>query len=184
VARELIPEDLAPALLPLLDTLTQLTARIRAYDKKIRELCDKSYPETAQLRQVTGVGPITGLAFVLTLEDPGRFKKSRIVGAFVGLVPRKDQSGDRDPELPITKAGDPMLRQLLVQSAHYVLGPFGPDCDLQRFGKRLESRGGKNAKKRAVVAVARKLAVLLHSLWKTGEEYEPLRHHPQLQRSA
>lgn len=69
-----------------------------------------------------------------------------------------------------------LLRRLLVSSAHYILGPFGPDTDLRRWGLTLAARGGKNAKKRAVVALARKLAVLLHRLWSTGEVYEPLRN--------
>ncbi len=116
---------------------------------------------------------------MLTLEDPARFPTSRDVGAYVGLVPKRSASGQRDPQLGITRAGDRMLRRLLVQAAHYTLGPFGPDTDLRRFGEKLAARGGKNAKKRAIVAVARKLAVLLHSLWSTGEVYEPLRHHPQ-----
>jgi transposase len=114
---------------------------------------------------------------VLTLEDPYRFEKSRSVGAYVGLVPAQDQSGDRDPrEKRISKEGDEMLRRLLVSSAHYILGPFGSDSDLRRHGQKIASRGGKNSKKRAVVAVARKLAVLLHSLWISAEVYEPLRN--------
>jgi transposase len=135
------------------------------------------YPETELLRQVEGVGPLTALTFVLTLEDPYRFEKSRSVGAYLGLVPAQDQSGDRDPrEKRISKEGDEMLRKLLVGSAHYILGPFGSDSDLRRHGQKIASRGAKNAKKRAVVAVARKLAVLLHSLWMSGEVYEPLRN--------
>ena len=128
------------------------------------------------------MGPLTALAFVLTLEDPSRFAKSKEVGPALGLVPRRDQSGDRDPQLPITKTGNAFLRRLLVGSAHYVLGPFGPDCDLRRCGLKLSERGGKNAKNRAVVSVARKLAVLLHRLWKTGEIYDPFylaRQHDQ-----
>jgi transposase len=128
------------------------------------------------LRQVEGVGPLTALTFVLSLEDPYRFEKSRSVGAYLGLVPAKDQSGDRDPQKRISKEGDEMLRRLLVSGAHYILGPFGHDSDLRRHGEKLSSRGGKNAKKRAIVAVARKLSVLLHSLWVSGELYEPLRN--------
>jgi transposase len=168
-----IPEPLRPALLPLLETITGLTQQIQAYDRQIETLCESQYPDTRSLRQVPGVGALTALAFVLTLEDPTRFAKSREVGPALGLVPRRDQSGDRDPQLPIAKTGNEFLRRLLVGSAHYVLGPFGPDCDLRRWGLQLAERGGKNAKKRAVVAVARKLAVLLHRLWKTGEIYEP-----------
>ncbi len=123
------------------------------------------------------MGPLTALAFVLTLEEPGRFTRSREVGPALGLVPRRDQSGEQDPQLPITtpsrcpsgETGNAYLRQLLVNAAHYILGPFGPDCDLRRWGLQLAERGGKNAKKRAAVAVARKLAILLHRLWKTGE---------------
>jgi len=132
------------------------------------------YPETQLLRQVEGVGPLTALTFVLTLEDPYRFEKSRSVGAYLGLVPATARSGDRDPQKRISKEGDEMLRKLLVSCAHYVLGPFGSDSDLRRHGEKIASRGGKNAKKRAVVAVARKLAVLLHRLWVTGETYDPL----------
>jgi transposase len=134
------------------------------------------YPETALMRQVEGIGALTALTFVLTLEDPYRFEKSRSVGAYLGPVPATDQSGDRDPQRRISKEGDEILRKLLVGSTHYVLGPFGGDSDLRRHGQKIASRGGQNAKKRAVVAVARKLAVLLHSLWMSAEVYEPLRN--------
>jgi transposase len=169
-----IPEPLQPALLPLLDTIASFTQQIQAYDRQIETLCQAQYPETRSLQQVSGVGPLTALAFVLTLEDPSRFPKSRDLGPALGLVPRRDQSGDRDPQLGITKSGNAFLRRLLVGSAHYILGPFGPDCALRRWGLELADRGGKNAKKRALVAVARKLAVLLHHLWKTGQTYDPL----------
>jgi transposase len=122
------------------------------------------------------VGPITSLAYVLTLEDPQRFASSREVGPYLGLVPKQEDSGDSQPQLGISKAGDRMLRRLLVGSSQYMLGAFGPDTDLRRYGLRLCECGGKNAKKRAVVAVARKLAVLLHHLWVTGDVYEPLHH--------
>jgi len=168
-----IPAALHPALSPILETIASLTQQIREYDRQIEQLCQDNYPETKLLRKVSGVGPITALAYVLTLEDPKRFLKSRDVGPAIGLVPRRDQSGDRDPQLRITKTGDAYLRRLLVGSAQYILGPFGPDCDLRRWGLKLAERGGKNAKKRAVVSVARKLAVLLHCLWKTGEIYDP-----------
>lgn len=125
---------------------------------------------------MAGVGPVTALTYVLTIDDPARFRKSRAVGSYLGLACRRSQSGDKDPELRITKAGDPALRFLLVQAAHYILGPFGPDTDLKRWGLALATRGRKNARKRAVVAVARKLGVLLHRLWVTGTVYEPLRN--------
>jgi transposase len=125
---------------------------------------------------VKGVGPLTSLAYVLTLENPERFAKSRDVGPYLGLVPKQEDSGESQPQLGISKAGDEMVRRLLVGSAHYILGPFGPDTDLRLYGLRLCERGGKNAKKRAAVAVARKLAVLLNRLWVSGEVYEPLRN--------
>ena len=170
-----VPDELRDALAPLLELIQELTERIRAYERAIRRRCQTSHPEIRQLTQVTGVGDLPALAFVLCLEDPRRFPKSRVVGAYLGLRPRQRQSGERDPRLGITKAGDVELRRLLVGSAHYILGPFGPDSDLRRFGLRLIARGGPGAKQRAVVAVARKLAVLLHRLWITGEVYEPLR---------
>jgi transposase len=131
-------------------------------------VAEEIYPETKLLRQVHGVGVLSALTFVLTLEDPSRFAKSREVGAYLGLIPVSDQSGGSDPEKHISKHGNKMMRKLLVGSAHYILGPFGADSDLRRHGERIASRGGKNAKKRAVVAVARKLSVLLHRLWVTG----------------
>jgi transposase len=175
-ASEHIPEALWPALGPILEQIGSLTQRIRDYERKLEEISKEHYPETELLRQVEGIGPLTALTFVLTVEDPYRFEKSRSVGAYLGLVPAQDKSGDRDPQKRISKEGDEMLRKLLVGSAHYILGPFGSDSDLRRHGQKIASRGGKNSKKRAVVAVARKLAVLLHSLWISGELYEPLRN--------
>jgi transposase len=183
-AMEAIPEGLQPALQPLLDQLEQITRQIRDYDRQIATLSAERYPETRLLTQVPGVGPITALAFVLTLENPNRFKRSRAVGTYLGLCPRTDQSGDKDPQCRITKAGNPMLRRLLVQAAHYQLGPFGPDTDLRRWGLARAERGGRIAKRKAVIAVARKLAVLLHRLWVTAEVYEPLRNTHMTRRAA
>jgi transposase len=173
-SRGVLPKVLEPALEPLLETIEMLTTQIRKYDTKIGQLGEREYPETALLRQVSGVGPITSLAYVVTLEDPKRFSRSRQVGPFVGLVPKLDQSGAQDKQLSITRAGDNYLRKLLINSAQYILGHFGPDCDLRRHGMKIAQRGGKNAKKRAVVAVARKLCVLLHHLWVGGEVYDPM----------
>ena len=176
-AQEHIPEALLAALAPVLEQIGSLTERIRQYDRRLEAIAKEHYPETELLRQVEGVGPLTALTFVLTLEDPYRFERSRSVGAYLGLVvPARDRSGERDPQKRISKEGDEMLRRLLVSGAHYILGPFGSDSDLRRHGQKIASRGGKNSKKRAVVAVARKLAVLLHSLWISGEVYEPLRN--------
>jgi len=148
---------------------------IREMDREVGRLCRERYPETSLLRQVPGVGAITALYSVLTIEDPSRFAKSRSVGAYVGLRPEQRDSGEQSPQLRITKAGDRLLRCLLVSCAHSILGPFGPDTDLRRAGLRMAERGGQAARKRAIVAVARRLAVLLHRLWVTGEAYEPLR---------
>ncbi len=158
----------------MLVLIAQITSQIKEFDKEIERISNERYPETELLRQIKGVGPLTALAFVLTLENPDKFEKSRQVGSYLGLTPRRDQSGETDKQLRITKAGSPFLRKLLINSAQYILGPFGEDCNLQRFGLRLASRGGKNARRKAVVAVGRKLAVLLHRLWKYGEIYEPL----------
>jgi transposase len=174
-APEHIPEALLPVLGPILEQIGSLTERIREYERQLETISKEHYPhETDLLRQVEGIGTLTTLTFVLTLENPHRFEKSRSVGAYLGLVPATDRSGDRDPQRRISKEGDEMLRRLLVGSAHYILGPFGSDSDLRRHGEKIASRGGKNAKKRAVVAVARKLSVLLHSLWVSGEAYDPL----------
>lgn len=179
-----LPTELQEIAAPILETLAVLTDRIRAYDALLDQRAREVYPVTECLRQVRGVGVLTSVAYVTTLEDPSRFAKSREVGPYVGLVPRRDQSGDWDPQLGITKRGDKLLRKLLIQAAHHILGPFGEDSDLRRYGERIQSRGGKHAKKRAVVAVARKLAVLLHHLWVTGEEYEPLYASRRCEQSA
>lgn len=171
-----IPELLRPALNPVMEQIASLTAAIAAIDKRIEKRLETKYPETERLRQVKGVGPLTSLAFVLVLEDPKRFPRARKVGSYVGLVPRLDESSEFRPQLRITKAGNEQLRRYLVQAAHFILGPFGPDTDLRRWGLSLIERGGKNAKKRAAVAVARKLSVLLLRLWATDAVYEPLRN--------
>jgi len=164
-----LAEALGQAIHPVLEAIDMLTRNIRRFDRRIQQLCQDKYPETERLRQVAGVGPVTALAFVLTLENPRRFRKSREVGPYLGLTPKRDQSGQCDKPLSITKAGNVYLRRLLVGAANYILGPFGPDCDLRRYGERIAARGGK-------VAVARKLAVLLHRLWESGELYQPFYH--------
>jgi transposase len=178
-AQELSPE-LQAALGPMLEAIESLSARIREYNERIEDLAKESYPEVALLKQVKGVGTLIALTYMLTLEDPGRFRKSRDVGCYLGLQPGRRNSGQSQPQLHISKEGDPYLRTLLVQGAHHILGPFGADCDLRRWGLKLAERGGKNGKKRAVIAVARKLAVLLHRLWVGGEVYQPLRNSSQL----
>ena len=187
VGREMAGElsaELREALQPLLREVESLNERIQEYDQRIARMAKEQYPETALLKQVKGVGDLIAATYVLTIEDPRRFRKSRDVGCFVGLQPGRRNSGESEPQLHISKEGDEYLRTLLVQGAHYILGPFGEDSDLRRWGQKLAARGGKNAKKRAVVAVARKLAVLLHRLWVSGEVYEPLRNSHQAMSTA
>lgn len=175
-AKAAVPDSLAPALLPLLAQIAEMSQLIRAYDKQVTELLRTSYPQAAELRrQIRGVGPITALAFVLGLGDPRRFKNSRQVGAYFGLVPAQRDSGQCTPQMGISKEGNPYVRRLLVQCAQYILGPFGQDSDLRRFGQRIAASGGKNAKKRAIIAVARKLSIVLHRLLVTKQAYQPLR---------
>jgi transposase len=170
-----IPAELEAALRPLLIVAARLTRTIRRYDREVARMCREERREAGRLAEVHGVGELTALAFVLAVDDPKRFASSRLAGAYFGLVPRKDQSGDTDKQLRITKCGDSMVRRLLVQCAHVILSERGKDSALRRRGLAMTERGGKNAKRRAVVAVARKLAVLLHALWTSGETYEPLR---------
>lgn len=178
-----LPETLRPVLSPLLEVIAELTKKIRAMDKEVERLVEE-HPEAARLQQPSGVGSITSVAFVRSIEHPARFKHSRDVGAYFGLVPKLDDSGDLKKQLGITKAGDPLVRRYLVGAARYILGPFGPECDLRRYGQAIAARGGKNAKKRAAVAVARKLAVLLHHLWVTGATYDPNWLQTQRQQAA
>jgi transposase len=170
---EVLPKELLSILRPLLVQIQGMTEQIRLYDRQILDLSRSNYPETKVLETVNGVGNLTAITYVLTINDPHRFKKSRDVGCYLGLRPRREQSGDHDPQLGITKAGNVYLRKLLTEAANYILGPFGKDSALRRWGQSLAARGGKNARKRAVVAVARKLAVLLHHLWMTQEPYQP-----------
>lgn len=173
---ETLPKGLRETLTPLLETVASLTEQIKDGNERIEQIARTKYPETERLRQVSGVGTLIALTFVLTIEDQGRFAKSRDVGCYVGLRPKRSDSGESQPQLRITKEGDVYLRKLLVQGAHHIMSERGPDTDLQRWGRQLAGRGGKNAKKRALVAVARKLAVLLHRLWVSDEKYEPLRN--------
>jgi transposase len=174
-----IPEDIRGPLAPLLEMVDQLNEKIRYYDEMEAHIARTRYPKYWLLDQVDGIGVHTALVYMLTIGDPERFERSRLVGCFLGMRPKRQDSGEQQPQLGITKGGDMYLRKTLVNCAQHILGPYGADSDLRRFGLRICERGGKNAKKRAVVAVARKLAVLLHRLWVSGEVYEPLRNHPQ-----
>ncbi|MGB8061740.1 MAG: IS110 family transposase [Candidatus Sulfotelmatobacter sp.] len=177
-AESLSPE-LQVALEPLLHAIESLSERIVEYNDRIGALAEQRYPQVELLKQIKGVGTLIALTFLLTLEDPHRFRKSRDVGCYLGLQPGRRNSGQSQPQMHISKEGDPYLRALLVQGAQHILGPFGVDCDLRRWGLKLAERGGKSGKKRAIVATARKLAVLLHHLWVSGEVYEPLHNRQQ-----
>lgn len=171
-----VPSELKPALDPLLALITLSNEQIVKYDRSVERLIEDEYRGVQVLTQIAGVAALTAVTFAVTIGDRKRFVRSRTVGAWVGLTPGQRASGNQDPQQRITKEGDGYLRSLLVNCAHYVLGPFGPDCDLRRHGLAIAARGGTNAKKRAVVAVARKLAVLMHRLWCTQAVYEPLRN--------
>jgi transposase len=179
IHREITKEfkaELRQALDPLLAEIALLNERIAEYDQRIEQLAKDIYPEVAQLSQVKGVGPLIALAYILTLDDPHRFRRSRDAGCFVGLRPGRRNSGMSEPQLHISKEGDRYLRTLLVQGAYYIRGSFGQDSNLRRWGLKLSERGGRDAKKPALVAAARKLAVLLHKLGVSKEVYEPLRN--------
>lgn len=177
-ARKILEQDeseMLAAIEPSLEVIDLMTKKIRQLDREIERLCELCYPETERLREIRGIGPITALTFVLIIGDPDRFERARDVGAYLGLVPKRDQSGETDKRLGISKAGNAYLRRLLVGSANYLLGPFGEDCDLRTQGLKLVERGGRGAKKKAVVAVARKLAVVMLAVWQSGADYEPIR---------
>jgi transposase len=176
--------ELRTALEPLLAEVASLNQRIAEYDRRIEQIATEVHPEVALLKQIKGVGTLIALTYVLTVADPHRFRRSRDVGCYLGLRPGRRNSGSSQPQMHISKEGDRYLRTLMVQGAHYMLGPFGQDSDLRRWGLKLCERGGSNAKKRAVVAVARKLAVLLHKLWVSGEVYEPLRNDKAVERAV
>lgn len=168
--RHEMPDELQAVLAPLMDVIDAYTVQIAELDRTIEQISDEAYPVTRLLRTIPGVGPITALYFVLVVANPERFEERRDVGAYLGLVPRRDQSGAVDKQLRITKTGDTYLRRLLVVAAHSMLGPWGKDCALRQWGLA-KAAGGKSAKKRAVVGVARKLAVLMLRLMVTKEEF-------------
>lgn len=175
LATELDPE-IRTVVGPLLEEVETLNQRIAEYNTHIERIAQAHYPEVGRLKKIKGIGTLIALTFVLTVDDPHRFRRSRDVGCYLGLRPGRRNSGNSEPQMHISKEGDSHLRRLLVQGAHYILGAFGEDCDLRRWGLKLAERGGKNAKKRAVIAVARKLAILLHKLWVSGEVYDPFRN--------
>jgi transposase len=175
-----VPPFLAEVATPLIDQIALLTTQIAGMDKQIDKLGAK-YPEIAVLRTAPGVGPVVAATYALTLDRVDAAPSNRSAGAFLGLRPGQGQSGDSNPQRRISKCGNTYLRSLLVQSAQYILGRFGPDTALRHWGLKLAQSGGKRGKKRAIVAVARKLAVILHSMWRSGQ---PFQDFPQPVRAA
>ena len=172
------PRDLEAVCWPLMGVLKTIHMKIAAIEKQMRELADT--PEFAadveSVRQVVGVGFLCSVAYVAVLGgNYARFAKARDVGPYLGLVPRQDQSGDIDKQLPITKAGSTLLRALLTEAAQVALRDGIRMTDLKLKGLRIAERGGKNARKRAVTATVRGLAVTMMALLKHPErEYMPL----------
>ena len=162
-----LPKEIRQNLRGLFSVLTAINANISSYDKRLKKLTEE-YPETKILQQIKGVGPVIALSFALIISDPKRFS-SKECASYIGLVPKRDQSGETDKQLGITKSGNKLLRRLLVQGAQYIMGPFGEDCDLRDFGNRIAQRGGRIAKKKATIAVARKLAITMLALWRNPE---------------
>jgi len=172
-----VPKELQPALGPVYEEILSLAEKIDAFDKKIAASIKKTHPEAERLTEITGVGNLTALAFVLAIGNVQRFRRSRDAGAYVGLVPKKRKSGDIDPQLGISKQGNGTVRRLLVGAAQYILGPFNKtESDLKTFGLRIQGGGSDSRRKRrAVVAVARKLAVVMTALLKTDQPYQAIR---------
>ena len=159
--------ELEPILAPLIESLEALEAQIGRSSRQLAAQAAAD-PVTARLMTTPGVGPITALVFKTSIEDPGRFDRGEDAGAFAGLAPRRNQSGERDYKGRISKAGDPMLRSALYEAANVLLVRVKRPCALQTWGRRLAQTKGA---KRARVAVARKLAILLHRLWRSETEF-------------
>ena len=168
-----LPKSLLASLSDTTAIIKSLFLKIKSIDKKVEKLIEKKYPEALNLQTIPGIGPITSLTFVLIIGDPARFKKSRTVGAYFGMVPKQDQSGDTNKSLSITKAGDSAMRSLLVNCSHHILGAFGKDNQLRRHGLKIAgTEGNKIRKKKGVIAVSRKLATLMHSMLVSGKPFE------------
>lgn len=178
-----LPEAMRRLAAEQLVAIRKLSRTIGRYDTQLHGIAREYEPQLGVLVQVPGVADLTALAVLLAMGDPARFRHSRDFAAFLGLVPARDQSGEHDPDQGISKTGDTYARRLLVSAAHCILNR-GPDSDLKRWGLALAARYGPKKLQRAAVALARKLAVLLHRLAVTGEDYEPLRNAARLQAQA
>ena len=167
--RELIADT--PAMAEVIDALLlarrTLCTQVARLDVRVRMLAQTITP-CRRLMTVPGVGPITALAYVTVIDDPGRFRKGRSVGAYLGLTPRRYQSGEVDRAGRISKCGDGLVRTLLFEAAGVLLTRVQRMSPLKAWGLRLAKRIGA---KKAKVAVARKLAVILHCMWTDGTEF-------------
>ncbi len=173
VAAGAIPDGMAWKFKPMLRHLKEVAATIKRYDAMLEEYAQKHFKEEVELlRTVPGVGPITSCAFVALIADPGRFGSARDAGAYFGLTPGQDKSGDKDAPKHITKTGSALMRHLLVTAANHILRASSPDTALKRHGERICARGGKVARRKAKTAVARKLAVVMLAMLKSGKAYD------------
>ncbi len=173
VAADAIPDGMAWKFKPMLRHLKEVAATIKRYDAMLEEYAQKHFKEEVELlRTVPGVGPITSCAFVALIADPGRFGSARDAGAYFGLTPGQDKSGDKDAPKHITKTGSALMRHLLVTAANHILRASSPDTALKRHGERICARGGKVARRKAKTAVARKLAVVMLAMLKSGKAYD------------
>jgi transposase len=166
-----IPPKLAEVMTPLLDAIHDLDARIATMDAVVEQV-GHLYPAVGSLQDIPGVGPVVALAYVLSIEDPSRFHRSRDVPGYLGLRPTLRSSAATVRQGRITKEGDADVRRLLVQAAHAHLRSHA-DTALKSWAESLIPRIGK---RKTIVALARKLAVLMHRLWITGEVYQPFPH--------
>jgi transposase len=170
-AKVALPEELRAAIQPLLSQLEMVSEEIERLEEELETIAAK-LPIVQHLREIHGVGLLTALYFVLSVDDPERFRRSRDVAAFFGLRPCLRGSGDVKYYGKITKEGDPEMRRLLVQAAHAMMNTRKP-CRLQQWAFEVERRRGKG---KALTALARKIAVLMHRLWITGEAFEAFPH--------
>jgi len=173
VAKDAIPKGMAWKFKPMLRHLKGLATTIKRYDAMLEKYAQAHFKEEVELlRTIPSVGPITSCAFVAHVADPKRFGSARDAGAYFGLTPGQDQSGDKDAPKRITKAGSTLMRHLLVTAANYILRASSPDTALKRHGERICARGGKVARRKAKTAVARKLAVVMLAMLKSGKAYD------------
>jgi transposase len=168
-AEELIEDrpELVAAVRPLLEARNAVEQQVRELDRKVTKLARRD-GQVRRFMTVPGVGPVTALAFKATIDDPARFARSRSVGTYVGLTSRRHASGEVDWSGRISKCGDAMLRSHLFEAAGVLLTRVPKWCAVKAWGARLAKRNGLN---KAKVAVARKLAVILHRMWIDGTEF-------------